>query len=346
MVISCQFCIFVVKLLLIMGIYSDYTIDFRIASYDYIENFISKKVPDWSKWNYEIGTDEIATDFANEIGKMDAKDFEFLTLHCGYIPDYYGKDSSQETLYSKLVEVLVCEWAKRVGFTHSYIQKQKSNKEDITIQLNDYVIVCDAKSFRLGRSQAAPNVKDAIKKQAYSTWLSEYNDKVQVGGLTTFPSLHDWKRGGEAYMYYTEGNPSIMILFYEIMSFILHKNITAEKLIECLNAYGQIFPSASNDKKVYWNGIISFFCPTKEERGYFDAYQQEVHKYIVEKSTHSLNKLQTMIENIKKEVEKQLSTKTQGEIFEIAKDALVDNQCRELYDQVTNIKKFRPYNKN
>ena len=327
-----------------MGIYSNFTKDYRIASYDYIENFISEKVPDWSKWNNEIGTDEIADAFATKISEMGNKDFEFLTLHCGYIPDYYGKDSSQETLYSKLVEVLVCEWAKRVGFAQSYVQKQKSNKEDITIQLDDYVIVCDAKSFRLGRSQAAPNVKDTIKKQAYSTWLSAYNDKTQVGGLTTFPSLHDWKKGGEAYMYYTEGNPSIMILFYEFMSFMLHKQISAERLIECLNSYSQIFPHASRDKQVYWDGIVNFFCVTMDEKREFVMYQKEVQKYVVEKSTHSLNKIQELINNAKAEVEKKLSTKSQQEILEIAKTALVDNQCRELYDQVKNIKQFRPYN--
>lgn len=64
-----------------MGIYSNFTKDYRIASYDYIENFISEKAPDWSKWNNEIGTDEIADAFATEISKMGRKDFEFVKLH-------------------------------------------------------------------------------------------------------------------------------------------------------------------------------------------------------------------------------------------------------------------------
>ena len=117
-----------------MGFYNDISKDNRVISYDFIESFIANNVSDWSKWNKDYGTDEIESLFSNTISNMDKKQFEFLILHCGYIPDYYGKDSSQETLYSKLVESLVCEWAKRVGFTESFLQKQKSNKEDITIK--------------------------------------------------------------------------------------------------------------------------------------------------------------------------------------------------------------------
>ena len=129
---------------------------------------------------------------------MTNDDFALLVMHSGYIPEFYLPDSSQETLYSKLIESLVCEWARRIGFTDSFLQTQKSNKEDVTIKRRNNVIVCDAKSFRLGRSQAAPNVKDTIKKQAYTTWLDQYNE-TKVGGLVTFPSLHDWKKGSEAY---------------------------------------------------------------------------------------------------------------------------------------------------
>lgn len=231
-----------------MGFYTDLDKEARLSSYDYIEAFIASNVPDWNKWNTEIGTDEIEESFSEEIRGMNNRDFEFLILHCGYIPDYYGKDSSQETLYSKLVESLVCEWAIRVGFDESYLQKQKSNKEDITIKLGDNVIVCDAKSFRLGRSQPAPNVKDTIKKQAYATWLEAYDEKSRIGGLTTFPSLHDWKKGGEAYKYYTEGEPSIMLLFYEHMSFILNQRIPAQTLIDFLLSYSQIFPFTISSK--------------------------------------------------------------------------------------------------
>lgn len=159
-------------------------------SFDYIERFIKSKV---KNWEVAPNTSVIEQEFASQIKSMTNDDFALLVMHSGYIPEFYLPDSSQETLYSKLIESLVCEWARRIGFTDSFLQTQKSNKEDVTIKRRNNVIVCDAKSFRLGRSQAAPNVKDTIKKQAYTTWLDQYNE-TKVGGLVTFPSLHDWKK--------------------------------------------------------------------------------------------------------------------------------------------------------
>ena len=92
----------------------------RKLSYDYIETFITKNVVDWS---VAPNTDLIESLFSAEIGAMSKKEFAFLVFHSGYIPEFYPHDSSQETLYSKLIESLVCEWAKRIGFTNSYLQK-------------------------------------------------------------------------------------------------------------------------------------------------------------------------------------------------------------------------------
>ena len=64
---------------------------------------------------------------------------------------------------------------------NSRFVKPKSGYEDVTIFLDNNAIVCDAKSFRLGRSQKAPNVKDFIKLQDIRHWLSRYDKKI--GGL-------------------------------------------------------------------------------------------------------------------------------------------------------------------
>ncbi len=321
-----------------MGFYTDITKDDKISSFDFIETFIAHNVKDWSKWNISFGTDEIESLFSNTIHSMPKKQFEFLLLHCGYIPDYYGKDSSQETLYSKLVESMVCEWAKRVGFNNSFLQKQKSNKEDITIKKGNKVIVCDAKSFRLGRSQAAPNVKDTIKKQAYSTWLMSYNENDRVGGLTTFPSMHNWKKGGEAYVYYTEGNPPIMLLFYEHLAFILNQGIKAEEIIEVLNSYHQIFPSASQNQSVYWNGITNALFGNYSD---YSFYMSEAKTYIEEKVKHSADNIIRKLDIIGKEIDEYLNSVSSEELHKIAKDALLINKTKELNEQLMRIKIFR-----
>lgn len=310
----------------------------RIQSYDYIESFIFNNVKDWSQWNKSLGTDDIESIFSDSIQKMNKMQFEFLLLHCGYIPDYYGKDSSQETLYSKLVESMVCEWARRVGFTNSFLQKQKSNKEDITIKKGDKVIVCDAKSFRLGRSQAAPNVKDTIKKQAYTTWLSAYDVNNRVGGLTTFPSMHNWKKGGEAYIYYTESNPPIMILFYEHLSYILNQNITADKIIDVYNNYGQLFSTPNRDQSIYWSAIYRALFDDSDT---FHNYIIESKKYIMEKVFHTKEVLVKKLEQCSKGVDDYLAKISDEEIRIIAKKALYHNKTKELQEQVKHIDEFR-----
>ena len=320
-----------------MGYYTDISKQDRIASYDFIEKFIEDNVADWSKWNVDIQTDDIEALFSERISEMNNTEFEFLVLHSGYIPDYYDKDSSQETLYSKLVESLVCEWAKRIGFTESHLQKQKSNKEDITIKVDNKVIVCDAKSFRLGRSQASPNVKDVIKKEAYSTWLSAYDEEARVGGLTTFPSMHDWKKGGAAYHYYTEGNPSIMILYYEQMAYMLHHNIDAAQVIGFLTSYNETFPEASTDKSYYWKGIRDFLFNDDS----YEDYMEEVSDYAKEKVVHTIESLGKRVENIEQAVDKQISEMEIDDIKALAREALVQIHTKELSTLKERVIEFR-----
>lgn len=222
------------------------------SSYDFIEVFIRDNV---TSWDTPPDTPSIVDTFSSVIGALAKEEFALLLIHAGYIPELYLPDSSQETLYSKLIEVLVCEWAKRIGFKDSFLQTQKSNKEDVTLKKGNKVIVCDAKSFRLGRSQAAPNVKDTIKKQAYTTWLEQYPVNSRIGGLVTFPSLHDWKKGSEAYLYFTGGSPAIMMLFYEQMAFMLMYHKTAQDIINFLKSYSLIYPNASQARDIYWKGV-------------------------------------------------------------------------------------------
>lgn len=317
-----------------MSFYAHISKENRIRSYDYIEGFVNGI--DWSNWGNGIYTDEAEADFSQRIRDLNDTDFEFLLLHCGYIPDYYGKDSSQETLFSKLTESMVCEWARRIGFTQSFLQKQKSNKEDITIKKEDSIVVCDAKSFRLGRSQAAPNVKDTIKKQAYTTWLNAYPAEQRVGGLTTFPSMHDWKKGGEAYAYYTEGDPAIMLLFYEHMAFMLNQHITADQLVDFLSSYNQIYPESSKDKSVYWNGVHTHLLNDN-----WNDYWQECYTYIKEKVKHTTELLQGRINGITQEVDAVISTKSYEELKDLAKEAIIEHRCKELNEQIQHIKEFR-----
>lgn len=317
--------------------FSTLTEEQRKQSYDYIENFIAEQVSDWS---IAPNTDIIEAEFSRRLSQMGKEEFAFLILHSGYIPELYPHDSSQETLYSKLIESLVCEWAKRIGFTDSYLQKQKSNKEDITIKVDNKIIVCDAKSFRLGRSQAAPNVKDTIKKQAYTTWLEQYDANSRIGGLVTFPSLHDWKKGSEAYSYFTEGAPAIMLLFYEQMSFIMLKNVASDKVVNFLNSYSDIYPSASKDKSVYLNGLINNLFENIQDD--YKTFMCENRCFIVERVNHTLNRITDYLDENYRKIEEEVSNISYEDLKRRAVDARFNEQFGQLNKQKDNIMEFRP----
>jgi len=148
---------------------------------DVLETFINVKLP----------TPDTVKNFQKYLQDLSDEELAEILSVAGYIPDFYAPDGAEETLFSKLVEVLVGEWAKRIGFLESFLQTAKSSVEDVTIKDKEHVIVCDAKSFRLSRSQASPNVKDVIKEGDYRKWLGNHKDREKLGGLITFPSMHD-----------------------------------------------------------------------------------------------------------------------------------------------------------
>ena len=130
-------------------------------------------------------TEAIVKEFEEEIENKDDNELIEALIICGYIPDLYEADSSKETLFTKLCEVIEVIWARRMGFDAKAIT-QKSGYEDVEIVINDKIIVSDTKSFRLSRSQAAPNVKDFVKPEDYRTWLSRKEEDKRLGGLVLF----------------------------------------------------------------------------------------------------------------------------------------------------------------
>ena len=211
--------------------------------------FLLQNIVDESfKTNSIINHDIISTNFQSMLEKNFTDDqFAELLIYSGYIPDSYEKDSSQETLFSKLIEVLVCEWAKRMGFSSRFI-KQKASYEDVNIVIDNKVIVCDAKSFRLGRSQKAPNVKDFLKLEDIRKWMARYPNKL--GGLVTYPCTHDWSSGSDAYQYCSDKSAPTVMLPYKYLSYLLKtkSNYSTTELSELWD-YSRIFPITQKNER-------------------------------------------------------------------------------------------------
>lgn len=324
----------------------DYSIAQRIVAYDYIENFISHSVDNWSD---QLNTDEIAQNFHDEIKTFNNSNFAFLLMTTGYIPEFYNHDSKQETLYSKMVEVLVCEWGIRIGFIDSSIIKQKSSKEDVSLRLKELVIVCDAKTFRLGRSQAAPNVKDTIKKADYDKWKQFYRDKdfdqnlpyKTIGGLITFPSLHRWKKASDVILCCTDKEEPIIILYYEYMAFMLLCEYKHEALINTMENYPVLFPTKTRDVHVYSETIAKSLFGENDDFIDFIKLSIEIMNELV---LHKKNLAVDFVNESSKQIKLEISKSTIEE-FEQIKQQLIDSKIQiisqQLSKQIKNIDKFR-----
>ncbi len=228
-----------------------------------------------------IDHDLISANFQSKLRKEFSDDqLADLLIYSGYIPDLYDNDSSQETLFSKLVEVLVCEWAYRMGFSSHFI-KQKASYEDVKITINSKVLVCDAKSFRLGRSQKAPNVKDFLKLEDIRKWLARYDNKL--GGLVTYPCTHEWRSSSDAYQYCSDKSAPTVMLPYKYLSFLLkYKNNFNTTDLANLWDYNRIFPTIlpkkmqGGNRNAYWLKIDAEILRITK------TTPQELRKYISE----------------------------------------------------------------
>lgn len=278
--------------------YSFYTKNFVDAA------FASKNSIDHEEISYNYMT-SLQKDFSN-------KEFEELLIVSGFIPDLYPNDSSQETLYSKLIEALVCEWANRMGF-HGQLIKQKASYEDVNIEIGNKVVVCDAKSFRLGRSQQAPNAKDFLKLEDIRKWMDRYPNAA--GGLVTYPCKHEWSNSSDIYQYCSTKEAPTVMLPYKYLAFLLHyrENISSASMLELWN-YNMLFPKklekkiAGGNKVAYWNTINNTIANIAQvDLATLNNYMQHADNLIKQCVTKHKNYVITAKENMINEIQTEIT---------------------------------------
>ncbi len=318
---------------------------YREHSYNYLERFIERET-DGYKLN--IQTNVLLEKFQQNISQYSNPDLAFLLMHSGLIPEHYKADSSEETFYSKLCEDLIREWAFRIGFTRSYLPTVKSSTEDVTI-LNDRneLIVCDGKAFRLGRSQAAPNVKDMLKEGDIPKWLHSHKDYNTIGGMVVFPSTHDWKSSTDFYQYTTNQDQPILALNYEHLAYMLIYGMSSHFIVQALQNYHEIFPLQlrTKDRLVrnrdkYYECIEKYFFHDKTDSWQlFKLFSESVLK---EKCFDTLHKLSNRITTEKNIIVTEINSIDNIELLrQIAIASETKNRTEILNKQLINIKKFR-----
>lgn len=310
----------------------------------YIKNFVDEKFAAGKSIDHEA----IANEFLERLRtNFDDSQFEDLLIVSGFIPDVYSHDSSEETLYTKLIEALVCDWARRVGASGELI-KQKASYEDVKISIADKIIVCDAKSFRLGRSQAAPNAKDFLKLEDIRKWMSRY--KNALGGLVTYPCKHEWSTSSDIYQYCSTKDAPTLMLPYKYLALLLHyKNKYKTADLQKLWNYKSIFPekipkkAKGGNKKQYWekiNGVISEII--SEPQSEIDAYMTQAETKIAECVLCHIVLLNNIKDNRIKKIKDHINSETDiNKLKNMLIDYQIEIETDEIDVMIERIKRFR-----
>lgn len=296
--------------------------------------------------NSTIDSDKIAKSFSDYLKTLSNDNFVNKLICTGFIPDIYESDSSEETLFTKLVEVMTSEWARRMGFESEYV-KQKASYQDVNIVINGKTIVCDSKSFRLGRSQAAPNVKDFLKLADITKWLERYPKEKQLGGFVVYPCKHEWAKGSDAYQYCSTKSVPTVMLPYKYLAYLLKylDSYDTKKLAELWD-YERIFPislkNKSTNKKEYWDKInkeIIRITNTSSDK--LNSFMKKADSMITECARANVDYLEELIESITLEKKKQLDKMDKESLEEKLLALMIKEDTKSIKQSLTNINKFR-----
>lgn len=142
---------------ILMSVISKAALDRRVYWIGEIERLSGNFSEDSERLEGELGS-EVAQYGATAI-------IDHLRL-CGDIPESYTHDSSEEKLYSKYTDALLCESYKLLGM-RSLVLRERADAADVEAFGREFSFVADAKAFRLSRT--AKNQKD-FKVQAMDGW--------------------------------------------------------------------------------------------------------------------------------------------------------------------------------
>jgi len=138
-------------------IINEHAIEIRKEWVQKIETFNGNFVDESLRLEKELG---------DEIKRLGTKTLIDHLRLAGNIPESYGHDTSEEKLYSKYTDSLLCFAYKSIGMK-SVVLTERADVADVDAFAKDYSFVADAKAFRLSRT--AKNQKD-FKVQAMDGW--------------------------------------------------------------------------------------------------------------------------------------------------------------------------------
>lgn len=167
---------------------------------------------------------------------------------CGDIPESFDHDSTEEKLYSKYTDALLCECFRSLGFK-SLVLKERADAADVEAFAESYSFVADAKAFRLSRT--AKNQKD-FKVQAMDVWKRGKPYAMVVCPIYQLPT-----RASQIYQQASARNVCVFTYSHLAMLSGYAKNAEEGKAEEILLAVFEAVKhlNPSKDANQYWSAI-------------------------------------------------------------------------------------------
>ncbi len=167
---------------------------------------------------------------------------------CGDIPESYAHDSSEEKLYSKYTDALLCEAYKFIGLK-SLVLAERGDSSDVEAFATKFSFVADAKTFRLSRT--AKNQKD-FKVSAMNVWKRGKPHAMVVCPIYQLPS-----KSSQIYQQATSLN--VCIFTYSHLSVLVKysakegRNRAEELLLSIFQSVESLNPS--KEAHSYWSAV-------------------------------------------------------------------------------------------
>ena len=188
----------------------------------------------------------------NYFSNISKKQLSEIIIECGILPEIFAHDSSEEKLWAKYSDILLCKTLNFLGIT-SEVLRSRGNSADIFGRNKKYTIVGDAKTFRLSRT--AKNQKD-FKIKALDDWRKSDTYALLASPLYQYPN-----RQSQIYEQAVEKN--VTLLSYIHLKFLLDfwngQDLT--KLWETGSKIkSSIKYSEHNNSTKYWQEIDFVVC--------------------------------------------------------------------------------------
>lgn len=320
-------------------------IDMNLDNVFYFKKIVDRLYPDEDRPAVDI--QRVVDDVKERIKGLSDSDFTEVIISC-FIPDLYSGMGKCEKLFTKLTELMVGEWWRRMGGTYR-LPTKKSGTEDVELKYEGVSIVCDAKVFRLGRSQKAPNVKDFLKLASVALWiknLEESGNNHVIGGLVTYSSLHEWESDSEVYEECTNHDTPVVMLPYEVMALLLKykDRVNVPDFLKMWN-YSENGVITSRNKRNYWDYITKFICEllsiTNED---YLSEMKEYHRQILLAAAEYRRIVQCTVDDVIASVRADLDRFTDiEEMKSYVADEIVKRDNATALDYLKHIDDFRYY---